>query len=100
MAENKQALNENELEQVAGGASNDYIHDLSNFIPKTVCNVVKYDDPSSCLTMRYSPNGEVIYGVGWQNGDTIMIHRDYTEGGWLFAWKNGTYGYVNPNYVC
>ncbi len=49
--------------------------------------------------MRKSPNGEVIYGYGWQNGDEILVHGSYKEGGWLFAYQRGKYGYVNPNYV-
>lgn len=98
MDENKQAMNEEELEQVAGGANKDDIHDLNNFVTKTVCNVIHYDD-TACLTLRRSPNGSIIAGVGWQNGDPIRVHRTYRESGWYFAYKNGLYGYVNPNNV-
>ena len=92
-------INEQALEETAGGSKNyDYIHDLSRFIVRHVHGVVHYDS-TSCLTMRKSPNGEVIYGYGWQNGDEILVHGSYTEGGWLFAYQRGKYGYVNPNYV-
>ena len=93
-------MNEKDLQNVAGGqAGYDRIHDLSCFIQRTVCNVVHYDD-TACLTLRRTPNGEIIPNVGWQNGETILVHGSYSEDGWLFAYKNGLYGYVNPNYVC
>ena len=98
MSELKNVNNEN-LETVAGGSDYDRIHDLSCFITRTVCNVVHYDS-TSCLTLRRSPNGEIIYGVGWQNGDPILVHGSYREGKWLFAYKNGKFGYVNGDYVC
>ncbi len=96
MADEKKELNENELEEVAGGAGYDYIHDLKNFVWKTVCNVIHYDD-TACLTLREEPGGTIIYGIGWQNGDAIRVHREYRSQGWYFAYKNGVYGYVNPN---
>lgn len=98
MSEINKVENEN-LEEVAGGSGCDSVHDLSRFIQRTVCNVVHYDS-TSCLTLRKTPNGEIIYGVGWQNGDPILVHGSYSEGCWLFAYKNGIYGYVNGNYVC
>ena len=92
-------INEQALEETAGGSKNyDYVHDLSRFIVRHVHGVVHYDS-TSCLTMRKSPNGEVIYGYGWQNGDELLVHGSYTENVWLFAYQRGKYGYVNPNYV-
>ena len=92
-------LKNQELENVTGGGSgNDYLHDLGNFIYRTVCNVIHYDD-TACLTLRRSPNGSIIEGIGWQNGDSILVHGSYREDGWYFAYKNGVYGYVNPNNV-
>ena len=93
-------MNEQALENTAGGNDGgyDYVHDLSRFIVRHVHGVVHYDS-TSCLTMRKSPNGEVIYGYGWQNGDEILVHGSYKEGGWLFAYQRGKYGDVNPNYV-
>lgn len=101
MSDNKQALNDDQLEQVSGGVGNgsyDYLHDPKNFVTMTVCNVIHYD-ATACLTLRKSPNGEIIYGIGWQNGDKIEVHKDYKPEGWYFAKKGNTYGYVNPNNV-
>ena len=100
MSELNKVDNFENLESVAGGNNGyDRIHDLSCFIQRTVCNVVHYDS-TSCLTLRKSPNGEIIYGCGWQNGDSILVHGSYREGNWLFAYQNGKFGYVNGNYVC
>lgn len=93
------AMDLTELDSVSGGSGSDFIHDLSNFISRTVCNVIHYDD-TACLTLRKSPNGRIIPGVGWQNGDPIQIHAQYREDGWFFAWKDGIFGYVDPNNVC
>ena len=98
MAENKQALNDGELEGVAGGVSKDNIHDLGYFVKRKVCNVIHYDE-TACLTLRREPGGSIIYGIGWQNGDTILVHGQYKLDGWYFAYKDGKYGYVNPNNV-
>ena len=101
MAERKNyEMNEQELEGIAGGngGNDDYLYDLGYFIVRHVHGVIHYDD-TACLTMRRSPNGEVIPGYGWQNGDEILVHGSYREGGWLFAYKNGKYGYVDANYV-
>lgn len=98
----KPTMNEEELEQVAGGAAaKDDIHNLKNFIEKKVCNVVHYDD-TACLTLRKTPNGVIIPKVGWQNGDPILVHKSYRQDGWYFAYhrKKNKYGYVNPNNVC
>ena len=89
-------LNNENLENVNGGY--DRTHDLSCFIERTVTGVVHYDE-TACLTMRYEPNGTIIPGIGWQNGDRILVHGSYSEGNWLLAYKNGTFGYVNGNYV-
>lgn len=97
---NDKVLNDQELGEVAGGGSYDSIHDLKNFLERTVCNVIHYDD-TACLTLRRSPNGSIIQGVGWQNGDKILVHGQYKEEGWYFAYDTKTkkYGYVNPNNV-
>lgn len=97
----KDALSDDDLEQVAGGAGDkDWIHDLNNFGQHIVCNVIKYDD-SACLTLRRTPNGSIIPGVGWQNGEVIYTHNFYDDQGWPFAYdfKTGKYGYVNPHNV-
>ncbi len=94
-------LTDEELDTVAAGSSGGSdIHDLSRFITRTVRNVIHYDD-TACLTLRRTPGGEIIPGVGWQNGDPILVHGQYREDGWYFAYdsRTGKYGYVNPNNV-
>ena len=95
----KEKMNAEDLQNVAGGQDGyDWIHDLSCFIHRTVCNVIHYDD-SACLTLRKTPDGVIIPNVGWQNGEHILVHGSYSEEGWLFAYKNGFFGFVNPNNV-
>lgn len=98
--DNEKVMNDQELGEVAGGNGYDYVHDLSLFVTRTVCNVVRWDD-SACLTFRRSPEGSIIPGIGYQNGDPILVHSTYREAGWYFAFDRGTqkYGYVNPNNV-
>lgn len=95
-------LSDEELDAVSGGAGGNKsgIFDLSRFTSRIVCNVVMYDD-TACLTLRSAPSGAIIPGIGWKNGQRIMVHREYTENGWYFAYDNRTdkYGYVNPNNV-
>ena len=95
-------LSDEELDAVSGGAGDNksYIFDLSRFTSRIVCNVVMYND-TACLTLRKTPGGPAIRGTGWKNGEPIMVHSQYTEDGWYFAYDNKTdiYGYVNPNFV-
>ena len=98
-------INLEELGNITGGANattgaEDMLHNLSYFVTKTVCNVPNYDD-SACLTLSVSPNGAIIPGVGWQNGDHILVHASIRENGWYFAYDRATgkYGYVNPNNI-
>ena len=91
-------LSDEELYAVSGGAGGNksYIFDLSRFTRRTVCNV-----DTACLTLRQTPGGPIIRGTGWKNGEPIMVHREYTDDGWYFAYDNRTdiYGYVNPDCV-
>ena len=95
-------LSDEELDAVSGGVGGNksYIFDLSRFTSRIVCNVVMYDD-TACLTLRRTPGGPIIHGIGWKNGERIMVHSKYTENEWYFAYDNKTdkYGYVNPNCV-
>ena len=95
-------LSDEELDAVSGGAGGNksYIFDLSRFTRRIVRNVVMYDD-TACLTLHRTPSGAIIPGIGWKNGEPIMVHREYKEDGWYFAYDNrkNKYGYVNPNYV-
>ena len=87
-------LSDEELDAVSGGVGGNksYIFDLSRFTSRIVCNVV---------TLRRTPSGAIIPGIGWKNGERIMVHREYTENGWYFAYDKRTdiYGYVDPNCV-
>ena len=91
-------LSDEELVAVSGGAGGNksYIFDLSRFTSRIVCNV-----DTACLTLRKTPSGAIIPGIGWKNGEPIMVHREYTEDGWYFAYDNRTdkYGYVDQNCV-
>lgn len=78
--DNEKVMNDQELGEVAGGNGYDYVHDLSLFVTRTVCNVVRWDD-SACLTFRRSPEGSIIPGIGYQNGDPILVHSTYREAG-------------------
>ena len=92
-------LSLDEMETIAGGVQeNDSLHDLSRFVQRIVCNVIHYDD-TRCLPLQRTPGGAVIPGIGWQNGEPIMVHGQYKEDGWYFAYRNGRFGYVNPNNV-
>ena len=94
-------VNVEELEEAAGGKKKyDYIHDPANFVKKEACNVIHYNS-TACLTLRVEPNGAIIPGVGWQNGQAIYVHKTYKEDGWYFVLdkRTGKYGFVNPNNV-
>ncbi len=93
-------LSDEELYAVSGGAGgnkSDIIYDLSLFTHRIVGNV----DGTACLTLRRTPSGAKIPGVGWKNCEPIMVHREYTEDGWYFAYDKSSnkYGFVNPNCV-
>ena len=93
-----QELGEEELDRIAGGAaSRDPLHDLRYFISREV--FINMFGDTSCLTLRSSPGGRAISGISWENGESILIHSQYKEDGWYLAYKNGVYGYVDPNYV-
>ena len=98
-------LTEDELDAVSGGIGSDNhaysrLHDLTYFIQRHVHNVINYGS-DACLTLRKEPNGTIIPGAGWNNGDPILVHGQYTENGWYFAYhsRTGQFGYVNPNNI-
>ena len=91
-------LSDEELVAVSGGAvgNKSYIFDISRFTSRIVCNA-----GTACLTLRREPSGAIIPGISWKNGEPIMVHREYTEEGWYFAYDMGAdkYGFVDPNCV-
>lgn len=87
--------NEN-LEKVTGGdAANDYVHDLSYYVYKTVYNL----PAGTCLVMQYSPAGAAMPGTQYYNGDSIFVHKNFWENGYFLAYRNGVYGFVDSQYV-
>ena len=69
-------LSDEELDAVSGGAvgNKSYIFDLSRFTSRIVCNVVMYDD-TACLTLRKTPGGPIIPGIGYYGSQSIHRRR-------------------------
>ena len=87
-------LNSKELENVAGGASlQDTKYNLSNYAYKTVSVPL-----GTLLVMQERPRGDFM-GTYYVDGESILINLCYSEPGYLFAYKNGVYGYVDMQYV-
>ncbi len=91
----KKIDNEN-LEEAAGGNSyvpNDYVHDLNNYVYRTVTVPA-----GTCLQMQKQPNGSFM-NVMYYNGDQIFVHRNFWDEGYFLAYRNGIYGFVDAKYV-
>ena len=89
-------MNNENLENVAGGsAESEYVHDLSKYVYKTVCNL----PTGTCLVMQYSPAGAAMPNTQYWNGDAIFVHKIFYENGYLLAYRNGIYGFVDAQYV-
>ena len=50
------------------------------------------------LVMQESPRGAFM-STSYTNGESILVNMRYAENGYLLAYKNGVYGYVDMNYV-
>ena len=89
-------LEPEQLEDIAGGANKDSVHDKNNFVARTVCNL----PAGTYLVMQVTPGGRKM-SVRYSNGNTILIHKSYTKGGYLFAYsyEHRKYGYVDSRYV-
>jgi hypothetical protein len=98
MDERNHSLSEEDLEGVSGGRLNSELTDLKQFETRTVCNVVNYR-LESFLTLHLTPKGRVIPAVSWVNGEKILVHKEYKEDGWFFAYKDGYFGFVDSNNV-
>jgi len=105
-------LSEEEMEDISGGAgtklsnkASDKYHYRGNFVRRKVWHVKNLGKDSE-LTIRRSPGGEIFYGYGWQNGETILVNK-YTstwskDKAWVFAYstkKGGIFGYVDKRYI-
>ena len=87
-------LNNNELESVAGGDSlQDTKYNLKYYAYKTVSVPL-----GTLLVMQESPRGAFM-STSYTNGESILVNMRYAENGYLLAYKNGVYGYVDMNYV-
>ena len=87
-------LNSNELEQVVGGGSlQDTMYNLNYYEYRTVSVPM-----GTLLVMQERPGGEFM-STYYSNGDSILVNMRYAENGYLLAYKNGVYGYVDMNYV-
>ena len=87
-------LNNEELEQVAGGNSrNDTMYNLSYYAYRTVSVPA-----GTLLVMQEKPRGNFL-STYYTNGESIFVNMRYAENGYLLAYKDGVYGYVDMQYV-
>ena len=87
-------LNNEELEGVAGGAMSQYeIYNLSNYVFRRVSV-----PQGTLLVMQDSPGGAFL-PTSYKNGEQILVNRYYSLAGYLVAFKDGVYGFVDAKYV-
>ena len=87
-------LTSEQLESVAGGSdTKDIKYNLNNYAFKTVSVPM-----GTLLVMQERPGGEFMSSY-YSNGESILVNMRYAENGYLLAYKNGVYGYVDMNYV-
>ena len=87
-------LNSNELEQVVGGGSlQDTMYNLNYYEYRTVSVPV-----GTLLVMQERPGGDFM-STYFTNGESIYVNMRYAQNGYLLAYKNGVYGYVDMQYV-
>ncbi len=95
MSEMKSSVNENEMNHIAGGSVvPDEIHNLKNFVNRTVVGL-----PSgTCLQMQSCPDGPFL-PVMYYEGNNIFVNAFFMQEGYLLAFKDGMYGFVDGGYV-
>ena len=87
-------LNSNELEQVVGGGSlQDTMYNLNYYEYRTVSVPM-----GTLLVMQERPGGDFMSSY-FTNGESIYVNMRYAQNGYLLAYKNGVYGYVDMQYV-
>jgi len=87
-------LNSNELEQVVGGGSlQDTMYNLNYYEYRTVSVPM-----GTLLVMQERPGGDFM-STYFTNGESIYVNMRYAQNGYLLAYKNGVYGYVDMQYV-
>ena len=90
---NETRLTNEELEQVAGGATQDTMYNLSYYAYRTVSVPA-----GTLLVMQERPRGTFM-STYYTDGEPIFVNMRYAEDGYLLAYKNGVYGYVDMQYV-
>ena len=87
-------LSNEELERVAGGDSlQDTMYNLSYYAWRTVTVPL-----GMLLVMQEQPGGTFM-STYYNNGDSIFVNMRYALNGYLLAYKDGVYGYVDMQYV-
>ena len=90
----KDELSSEELERVAGGDSiQDTKYNLSFYAYITV-----HVPAGTLLVMQERPGGAFM-STYYTDGESIFVNMRYAENGYLFAYKDGVYGYVDMQYV-
>ena len=87
-------LKNEELEQVAGGGSvQDTMYNLNYYEYRTVSVPA-----GTLLVMQERPGGDFM-STYFTNGESICVNMRYAQNGYLLAYKNGVYGYVDMQSV-
>ena len=87
-------LNNEELERVAGGESmQDTRYNLNYYAYRTVSV-----PQGTLLVMQERPGGDFM-STYYMDGEAIFVNMRYSENGYLIAYKNGVFGYVDMKYV-
>ena len=86
-------LSNEELEQVAGGVTNDTMYNLNYYACRTV------SVPAGTLLVMQEWPGGTFMSTYFTDGESILVNMRYAENGYLMAYKNGVYGYVDMQYV-
>ena len=87
-------LGSEQLESIAGGDSlQDTMYNLNYYQYRTVSVPM-----GTLLVMQDRPGGEFM-STYYMNGDSIYVNMRYALNGYLLAYKNGVYGYVDMQYV-
>ena len=91
---NSEKLNNEELEKAVGGASTpNGVYNLNSFVYRTVSV-----PEGTLLVMQERPRGGFL-PTYYYNGESIFVNAYYIESGYLIAYKDGNYGYVDAQYV-
>ena len=78
----------------SGSRGSDDVHDLGNFVYRTVRTGGK-----GALVFQRTPRGTFMNDHRFYDGDEIFVNQDYREEGYALAYENGSYGYVDARYI-